>query len=1506
MNAKKINIKLFFLSLVFVMSILILAGVNEFSVNQKGSSPLYSNDLRLSDEDQDSFFNNLKIGGFVDYTPKTDSSEYVFQAKYTGADDDQTFERENLDTWRIMSINKTNRTIDITSGKPTSVMLTLKGAQGYNNGVYLLNDMTNKLYSNSDLNAIARSFSEMDLIANLKDNSYTNYAIFDDENNETYRFGKVVNYDKKGTYPVQWLNDDADTESTYIETLSKSRNLVEPENVIGGSFNSPISARGSIYEFSFSDDFKTYSDSQIIKVNNDKNVLHDIFMFGDDYRADDFWLATRMVNTKSSDQVVFGLRFMSGGVYVTGLGGSSNWWSGNGSHRIRPVVTIPFEAFDTTVTGRTGTKNSPYKVGVDNTLTNIIIENQNLYNALKSQLDGKVVFTYDDNYQTLTIAKTEMTKVQELKINNLDILDISGLSNFTSLKKLDISNNGVTDISELQYLTNLVELDLHGNYISNITVLSNLINLQKLDISRNNITDTSTRKNMSNLANLTNLVELDASHNYFCYLDGIENLTSLTKLNLFDNNIKNISDLRYLTSLVELNLGENCENHVKMTGLDGLTTLVNLKSLNFSTNYTPEIIENISGLTSLEKLDISRGDLNDDYIKLGFSNLINLKEVNLFGNYIWSIKYFYPLTKLEDLNIQNNIFPNLDGILNNNELIWPNLRKLSIAGNKSLDLSSSTIQYLIDRSNQKILELNYEYLTDTSNLPHVDVNGVQYVTYDDFGARADGEYDDFIAIRNAHTFANKYGYEVRAGENKTYHIYKYNEEPAIIKTNVDWKNATFVIHDEKIEDYFGRYIHLFNINNVPNDDIINLNNPTLTLSKDAKKIVGIENEIESLNLKGYTKYLIYLQDADTRRFNRYKYGSDYAQQEVFLIDENGNILNDITWDYTKVTSLRIIPVNNYVTTIKGGNFLYNAFDSKSRSNAFKSYKSKYFSRNIYINNSTRVELNGIHQNLSEDVISGNFFGFIFSEVVAELKLENIVLFSRKQIDGGQSDYSLTMHNTVNFLGQNISSNDIYDNRRWGIIATKFTKDVVYDNCFINRVDAHEGVHNLTIKNTTMGCHGISVVGFGKLNIINTSVEGDVFMTLRTDYGLFWDGDIYIKDCTYKHTGKWAWKFLELDTTPLAEGFNFGYDVMFPNIYIENITFDNAGMSENEQLFLLPIWDKTSGENTPEGYWRNSTFMINGFKFINSLNTNPTLLLSTHNYGPMVGNYVFTNTELVDSQEVNLTSYFNNNQNLITSKNVMMTIKENATAKNTISIFKNNEKIVDGQDVSGTFQHVFDEEGKYKISLTTVDNKYGKYGNKEYEFEIKRESSIPPIDDDNNNNNENNTDNTNKQGNQGVRNNDLELNEKDQKVIYKITEGTYQKIFKGDNLAIKTNSNANKFENIEIDNVLLDKNSYIVLSNGSFLIVQNEYLSKLSEGEHKIKIIYEDGETSTVFYISKEVNTEEYEFRDDSDLKEIKSTSLKVVVGVLLFIFIAFFYSIKFIFNKFNKKNNSLK
>lgn len=109
----------------------------------------------------------IEIGKYVEYTPD-EAEDYFISSTYSGTDD-QTITQEDL-KWRIFNINSDD-SIDLIASTPTTTTLNLRGKLGINNGVYYLNNICNKLYSNTSLNAEARSIKMEDLESKYSDSA---------------------------------------------------------------------------------------------------------------------------------------------------------------------------------------------------------------------------------------------------------------------------------------------------------------------------------------------------------------------------------------------------------------------------------------------------------------------------------------------------------------------------------------------------------------------------------------------------------------------------------------------------------------------------------------------------------------------------------------------------------------------------------------------------------------------------------------------------------------------------------------------------------------------------------------------------------------------------------------------------------------------------------------------------------------------------------------------------------------------------------------------------------------------------------------------------------------------------------------------------------------------------------------------------------------------------------------------------------------------------------------
>ena len=961
----------------------------------------------------------------------------------------------------------------------------------------------------------------------------------------------------------------------------------------------------------------------------------------------------------------------------------------------------------------------------DNSIETIQFSDKQMYLAVLNQIQNEYDITFDNATNTINIINTDLERIEKLELNNNNISNISGIEKFTNLQELNISNNNIKDITKLQTLTNLRTLKAFCNTISNTSAISGLGNLNYLDLSKNKLDDSNRTKDnclTTNLSNLTNLKELNLSHNYLIYISEIENLTALESLDLYDNAICDIQEIGNLTNLVTLKLGENNEfSRYTISGVSELSSLTNLKYLDFSENKTSDIISSISGLTNLEYLSLEGNNIVN---LTGIENLIKLKVLNLYSNKIVDISKLYELQDLEELIIQENSIKDITGMIKNNELVWPEMKKLYIHSNQvDLTLNAQVVSTIRQMSNNHEIELSFSLLTYTNNLPHYDKNNVPYVTYEDFGARCDGEYDDWIAIRNAHNYANKYGYEVRATANKTYHIYKFYEGALPIRTSVDWSNATFVIHDEDIEEKSARYKTLFWVNNL--QQTITLQNPNWTIGKNTHQIPELASQIESYNQQGYNRYFCIAYNSEKKQYIREgaNENSGSEQRDNFIIDSDTNVLNDIQWDFDKITSIEIYPMSNDRLTIKNGTFISNALESKSETTYvnLKYGKKNYFYRDISINKAANIDISNITHKLpyeaGEDEMSGSYRGFFYIDKTADMNVTNCSLYSRKYSIDGRSTYGLTIDNSTNLIFDSIISNDIFEPDRWGIVGTNFAKYVTFSNCYINRIDAHCGIYNLDVDNCHIGTKNLTMTGQGTLNIRNTRIESSAFITLRADYGSVWDGTVNITDCTYVHKGEnFVPKIIHAEPNYAHD---FGYDCKMPKINIKNLTIDMTYGKKTNYVLLMNMLKVFEDDIE---FWQNyvtDSVNINKISIING-NDDTKFYLLKDDYKDYINNYNYFVTDLeIKENGSDIDTLLENSEDIYTTSNsINLKITRMQAADNYVSIYKDNTLIVDNMLVNSIYENSFTDSGEYRLVINSESDRDGYLGTKTYYFNIE--------------------------------------------------------------------------------------------------------------------------------------------------------------------------------------------
>ena len=476
------------------------------------------------------------------------------------------------------------------------------------------------------------------------------------------------------------------------------------------------------------------------------------------------------------------------------------------------------------------------------------------------------------------------------------------------------------------------------------------------------------------------------------------------------------------------------------------------------------------------------------------------------------------------------------------------------------------------------------------------------VTYEAFGAKGDGKTNDHEAIRKAHEYANEHNLPVRASDTATYYIGDMTG-PAIIRTDTHWGKAKFIIDDTLPE--------------------------IKTFRQPIFRIAPTEEEQELKNVKpvkvGQTRFphklrgpaLVILYNDNVKQFIRYGGNANNGtpQQDLFIVDKNGAIHPDtpVVWDFKEVTRAVAYPIDTKPLKVSGGNFTTLANKREGRH--------IYFGRGLTISRSnTTVE--GVRHDVVEGggIDSWPYTGFINVQKCAFVTIRDCFVTGRKLYSYPLPDspkrkttgtYDISGGSAACIAFINVRQlNDIMDSAYWGVMGTNFCKALLLENCRLSRFDAHQGVTNATIRNTTVGYMGINAIGFGTFLLENTTSHSNRMVNFRSDYGATWRGTFILKNCTLAPQNANTVNVFVGTCTPSHD---FGYPCSMPEkIVIANLKFDLSKSKAKEKT--VAIFDdmnpKNDNDGAPYPYAVTKTLVVDGLSGVNSdkllLSRNPRL------------------------------------------------------------------------------------------------------------------------------------------------------------------------------------------------------------------------------------------------------------------------------------------------------------
>lgn len=438
----------------------------------------------------------------------------------------------------------------------------------------------------------------------------------------------------------------------------------------------------------------------------------------------------------------------------------------------------------------------------------------------------------------------------------------------------------------------------------------------------------------------------------------------------------------------------------------------------------------------------------------------------------------------------------------------------------------------------------------------------EIVRYRDHGAIGDGKVDDFEALVKAHENANKRGLPVKADDGATYYIGGAKRTIAI-QTDTDFGSARFIIDDTALESHR------------PNVFEVQSSLKPIQL----KEIASLKKDQRQLPVKLPQACLVMVNDGGVKHFIRrgLNVNDGSPQTDVFLVDRNGLVdpSTPIIWDFNQITKIEALPLDARSLMITGGKFT---------TIANKSDGTSYHARGIAIRRSN-VVVDGLEHRIEGEGESGApYSGFIHISQCANVVVKNSIFTGHKtykKIGSAKKpvpmgSYDLSAHSSVNVAFVHCSqTNDIMDSRYWGIMGSNFCKNLSYDGCSLSRFDAHQGVTNATIRNSTLGYMGIRLTGFGKFLVENTTVQSSSLIHFREDYGSTWDGEIRIRNCKLV-PGKGRSNPTILDGSNDGQH-DFGYTCHMPDrVLIETLHIADPAQSKDGPAIFAdfnPAWKK---------------------------------------------------------------------------------------------------------------------------------------------------------------------------------------------------------------------------------------------------------------------------------------------------------------------------------------------
>ena len=479
----------------------------------------------------------------------------------------------------------------------------------------------------------------------------------------------------------------------------------------------------------------------------------------------------------------------------------------------------------------------------------------------------------------------------------------------------------------------------------------------------------------------------------------------------------------------------------------------------------------------------------------------------------------------------------------------------------------------------------------------------QIVSYEQFGAVGNGVNDDTEAIRKAHTYANENGLKVVGRSDAKYRI-GYVDTPIKVRTDTDWNGAEIIFDDTTVHwTDKNRFTYVF--------EVIS-DNPCISIEILAK--MTVKRGQSNVGITFDKPCMIKLEDENEKIYKRYGENANGGvnRNEMIIVDCDGNVdpSTPIQYDYGGITKITRYSIDDSPVSIGNGLLTTQVLNPKLTEPDYENNYC-YYGRGLLVTRSNTTVHDVEHRIYGEDMtieIDRNgdgiidkwgddksygvpyigFFNFrwCYNCRLTDSRVQGHQAYSfyqgatrnekgKNRNEMGSYDINATDCINISFLNlvqyENKETGEVITNRFMyhGVMGSNFCRNVVMDNCYLDRFDSHQGLHNATITNCTLG-FGILVIGGGTLYIENVHrVSGSGFIHLRMDYNSIFDGDVILKNC---RAGNTVNKIIE------AKWFSF-YNGL-PNRCTSSLSIDGL-VCESDEFSLYEVYQADVNALTDE-------------------------------------------------------------------------------------------------------------------------------------------------------------------------------------------------------------------------------------------------------------------------------------------------------------------------------------